>query len=205
MKNKNQAVFGLFYDHSFKKIILTIGIYIIASILLAFYMFNTSSLMGTIYMSDFMLNTYFEHFSRIAFFFIFYFTTKGSGIILSKDLYITNRITISKQKIQFITFIYFIFIMLISYAAIIISQYAIINLHLFYYDYAFYNKLHIFGTIINNNFFYQVLPFYNLNHYIVKLGILMIVELAAIGFQSESRASFLLDVFFASFIAFLFM
>ncbi len=205
MNKKNQAIFSLFYAHSFKKIMLTIAIYFLASISLAFYMFNTNSLMGTQNISNFLLNSFFEHFSRIAFFFIFFFTTKGSRIMLSDNLYVTNRVTSSKLKLQAITLVYFIFVTLISYAAIIITQYAVIKFHLYYYDYAFYNKLHIFGSILNDNFLERLLLFYNYPTYIVKLVFLMFVELAAIGFQSETNASLMLDIFIATFIAFLFM
>ncbi len=205
MKNKIQAALGLFYDHSFKKVMLIIALYFLLSLSFAFYMFKTNSLQGIETMSEFLNSPYFRTFSKIAFLFIFFFTVRGSGIMLHKNNSITNRIKISQNKMKFITLLYFIFIMLISYAALLITQYAIIKLHLFFYDYAFYNKLHIFGTIINNHFLEKIIPVYSYTGYIIRFLALIAIELFVVTYQAESKSPIILDIAFALLISIFFI
>lgn len=197
MKNKNLAVLGLFYTHSFKKIMLTVILYLIACLSLSFIMFSQNYLGDTEYMGEFFTSTHFTYLTLAFFFFVFYSVRNGSSTIFSKERGVLKRMDIRNRNVLALSYLYFIIILIIAYSTIMINFYAMIKFFLAYFDYGYYNRPFIFGKIANSSFFYSIMPYYSLSFFFLKVIVILVTEFFIIIIQSKSKTKSYADIFIA--------
>ncbi len=206
MKNKKLALFGLLYDHSFKKVILVLISYLFACLGLSFILFKTG------YTNDDMTNTasffntiYFVILRKACFFFVIMYSIRASKIVLT-NTNITKRLSLKERELRLTSLAYSIIILIMSFAVIIISTHACIRLELAYFDFAYYNKPFLFLSILGNSFRVKnytnaFVPFYNGIEYAIRFVIVVLAHYAVIRAQSKHKIYRQEDIKFAAFVS----
>ncbi len=197
------SFFGLFYSHSFKKAILIIFSYMLITLLTTYFIFSSGYLDEVIININQLDNSFFKHFTIVAFIFLFFTLTHNSSKIFHNDIFV-NRLNVKDKTMKITAFIYYFIVMIMFWLSVIITFYLMTRLYFGYFEYGYYDKPFIFKAIIFNDFINGYIPFYAIKHFLWKLGVLILSEIIILNVQKSAKAPIFVDVFMTLFVSFLF-
>ncbi len=200
MKSKKSSVFGLYYMHSFKKIVLVWFLYILSCPILEYIYLSNSAVLLT---EDYIKPQFFVYTTFGVFFLAMLFFHRSTTIV-SSDKGIISRLNVSKKQVASLSYLYFLIIFILTILTMIIGYFLLIQVYLHYFPNAFYNKPYIFAFIVSDHFIHSFLPFYEFGTFVFKMVSLLIIELVYVYIQSNNDMHFFADLFIALCMAFVF-
>ncbi len=195
--NKKMSFFGLLLMHSFKKMILASGLYIIAVLSLSFIRFRymvvnefylplgravdiyRDSDVITNYKEIFM-TSYFAIFSIIFFGYIAYVVISSTFKIYENNS-VVNRISIPEKDIKIASFTHYILSIFATFFVIVIAYYLMARLYVGYFDFGYLDKPYLYLRATENSF---MRLFYIKLASIMKIVIVFVVGVILYGFSN---------------------